>query len=91
MTESITWDQKDTTEDTAKKQILIEKPIVERTSLARIDEEIAMMDREIQWATARKVDLVAKRDRILGALAIAPERDLRAEAAELAPPPDPEL
>jgi hypothetical protein len=70
MTEIITWDQKDTTEDTAKKQILIEKPIVEKTSLARIDEEIAMMDREIQWATARKMDLVAKRERITSALSI---------------------
>ena len=91
MTEIITWDSNDAEEDITKKRVRIEKPIVERTSLARIDEEIAMMDREIQWATARKVDLVAKRDRILGALAIAPERDLRAEAAELAPPPDPEL
>ncbi|DBA35126.1 TPA_asm: hypothetical protein vir515_00041 [Caudoviricetes sp. vir515] len=70
MTEKISWDQKDTTENTAKKQILIEKPIVERTSLARIDEEIAMMDREIQRATARKVDLVAKRKRITSALSI---------------------
>ena len=70
MTEIITWDQKDTTEDTAKKQILIEKPIVERTSLARIDEEIAMLDRDIQWATARKADLVAKRARITSALSI---------------------
>lgn len=70
MTEIITWDQKDTTKDTAKKQILIEKPIVERTSLARIDEEIAMMDRELQWITSRKADLVAKRKRITSALSI---------------------
>jgi len=70
MTEIITWDQKDTTKDTAKKQILIEKPIVERTSLARIDDEIAMLDRDIQWATARKADLVAKRERITSALSI---------------------
>ena len=71
MPEIITWDQKDTTEDTAKKQILIEKPIVERTSIARLDEEIAMMDREIQFATTRKADLVAKRARITSALSIA--------------------
>ena len=70
MTEKISWDANDDEKDTAKKQILIEKPIVEKTSLARIDEEIAMMDREIQWATARKVDLVAKRERITSELSI---------------------
>ena len=70
MTEIITWDSKDAEEDITKKRVLIEKPIVERTSLARIDEEIAIMDREIQWATARKVDLVARREHITSALSI---------------------
>ena len=70
MTEIITWDSKDAEEDITKKRVRIEKPIVEKTSLARIDDEIAMLDRDIQWATARKADLVAKRERITSALSI---------------------
>jgi hypothetical protein len=70
MTEKISWDANDDEKDTAKKQILIEKPTVERTSLTRIDEEIKMVDREIQWATSRKADLVAKRARITSSLSI---------------------
>ncbi|MFA5457060.1 MAG: hypothetical protein WC261_05435 [Synergistaceae bacterium] len=70
MTEKISWDANDDEKDTAKKQILIEKPTVERTSLTRIDEEIKMVDGEIQWATSRKADLVAKRARITSSLSI---------------------
>ena len=70
MTEKIAWDTDDAEKDTAKKTVLIEKPAVERTSISRLDEEIAMMDREIQWVSARKADLVAKRARITSALFI---------------------
>jgi len=70
MTETIAWDSDDAEEDTAKKTVLIEKPVIERTTLSRLDEEIATMDREIQWVSARKADLVAKRARITSALSI---------------------
>jgi len=70
MTETIAWDSDDAEEDTAKKTVLIEEPVIERTTLSRLDEEIAMMDRDIAWATSRKNDLVAKRDRIVASLHI---------------------
>lgn len=70
MTETIKWDSSDAEKDDLKKRVLIETPVTETTTLGRIDEEIAMLDREMEHISARRESLVSKRATIASALSI---------------------